>query len=201
MRAERNRHGLRNLMLMLGAAALWDANRRWNERFVTATRGWAQVVDEQGRPHNGRRIVVSSVLAAPPEKVWEAAKRSETLIYVAHPLLSFIPLDGRPLPETWQEGATAQVRLLGLGLLPFGQHAIAVARIDDRNRVMETRESGQLARIWNHTIRVEPGGEGRTLYTDELELSAGALNPLVAAFAYVFFRHRQTRWQALAPTL
>ena len=51
------------------------------------------------------------------------------------------------------------------------------------------------------TFWVQDTGDGRTLYTDDVDIYAGPLTTAVAAFAYFFYRYRQTRWQQLAPTL
>ena len=39
--------------------------------------------------------------------------------------------------------------------------------------------------------------DGRTRYTDSVEVRAGLLTPLVWAFATAFYRHRQRRWRRL----
>ena len=200
-RAKRNRHGLRNLVLVLGALALLDGNRRWNQRFVSTELGAAQIKDRAGAPRNGRRIVVQSVLDATPDKVWARVKQTSAWAEVSHPLLGFVTRDGRDLPEEWRPGEKVALRLLGLGAIPLGDHDIAVARVDDKTRELESHESGQMAAVWNHLIHVKPYGDGQALYTDEVDLVAGPLNPLVGQLAYLYFRYRQTRWQALARTL
>jgi hypothetical protein len=201
MAKHRNHNGLRNLLLILGVVALWDRNRRWNETFQAASLGATQVNGPDGKPRNGRRVIVQSVLPASPSKVWDRARQPATLVEVTHPLLGFVSRDGRPLPEKWQKGDTIRLRLLGLGLIPLGNHDIIVMRVDNKKRELKSAESGQLATIWNHTIRVEPSGEGQTLYTDEVDLAAGPLNPIIGQFAYFFFRYRQTRWQRLVRQL
>ena len=64
-------------------------------------------------------------------------------------------------------------------------------------RVLRDDGTGQLATMWDHTIRVEPGLGGGTEYTDIVEVRAGVLTPFVWIFAEVFYRHRQRRWRAL----
>lgn len=198
---QRNRHGLRNLLLLLAGLSLLEGNRRWNTRFALATHDVAQVKGPDGQLRNGRRVVVQSVLPATPAKVWNRVKQPATLVEVTHPLLGFVTRDGRPLPEELQKGDTSRLRLLGLGVVPLGNHDITITRIDNKKREMATSESGQLAPIWNHTIRVEAGDKGQSLYTDQVDLAAGPLNPIIGQFAYFFFRYRQTRWQRLARQL
>ena len=55
-------------------------------------------------------------------------------------------------------------------------------------------------RNWNHLIRIEPEGAG-SRYTDEIEIGAGPLTPLISLYAKLFYRYRQRRWRKLARTL
>ena len=61
---------------------------------------------------------------------------------------------------------------------------------------------GVLMRRWDHRITLQPLSDGRTLYTDDIEVIARHLpwlmTPLSALFAQVFYRHRQRRWRQLA---
>lgn len=48
---------------------------------------------------------------------------------------------------------------------------------------------------------MEPLSETTCHYTDEVEIRAGRLTPLVWLFGHLFFRYRQMRWRTLAPVL
>jgi hypothetical protein len=56
---------------------------------------------------------------------------------------------------------------------------------------------GQLMRVWDHLITLEPTSDGRTRYTDRVEVNAGLLTPFAWFFAGLFYRHRQRRWRRL----
>jgi ligand-binding SRPBCC domain-containing protein len=201
MGQHRNRHGLRNLLLILAGLSLAEGNRRWNERFVVHSLTPEQVAGSDGHLRDGRRVVVQSILPAPPEKVWAKVKDPTTLLEVTHPLLGFIVRDGRPFEDVWQPGGMVSLDLLGMGLVPLGRHDITVSRIDEGKREIETRETGRLAAIWNHLIRVEPYDDNQTLYTDRVDLAAGSLNEIAGRVAHFFFRYRQTRWQHLVRSM
>ncbi|MEM6585274.1 MAG: hypothetical protein AAF692_05925 [Pseudomonadota bacterium] len=48
-------------------------------------------------------------------------------------------------------------------------------------------------------MRIAPGAEpDTTRYTDRVTIKAGALTSVIAAFARLFYAHRQERWRALA---
>lgn len=63
--------------------------------------------------------------------------------------------------------------------------------------LIESRESGALAPVWNHTIRFHSLEDGKLHYIDEIEIQAGLLTGVIWAFAHLFYRHRQRRWKKL----
>lgn len=198
MSTQTTRRTAKGVVLLGGVAALLVANRRWNERFVKVDTSIVPVDDGRGRIHRGRRVFVQSILNAPPELVWALAQQPAMLAEVSYPVLSFFTRDGRPFPSVWKAGTTAEMNLYGLGVLPLGRHTITVEQIDPSAGEIRTRETSQLAPVWNHLIRIEPFGEDQTLYTDQVDISAGLLNPLVVQFALAFYRYRQGRWQERA---
>jgi hypothetical protein len=146
-----------------------------------------------------RTIRRSSVLDAPADLVWAAVRTPQAFRAVTKGLLDWRPSRGRTAP--WREGEEATGWLLLGGVLPFSRHRLRIAELDDRGRVLRSDESGGLIRSWRHDITVEPLGGGRSRYTDVIHLDAGAFTPLVAAFAWAFYRERQRRWRALAAVL
>jgi hypothetical protein len=145
-------------------------------------------------------VRVSSVLDCPPEGVWEQLQRSALLLEVAAPLVRLVPV-GAAFPERWTEGLTLRCRSYLFGFLPLGTRALTFERIDQSAREIQTRESDPLVRRWDHCLRVRPAAGGRTLYTDEIDIDAGLLTPVVWLFAYWFYRHRQMRWRNVARRL
>ena len=98
-------------------------------------------------------------------------------------------------------GARVELRLFLLGGVPLGPHTLAVECVDEAARTIQTRERSPLLRRWDHLLHVEPAGPGRARYTDEVELDAGPLTPVVGALARAFFHHRHRRWRAVAQRL
>lgn len=143
-----------------------------------------------------RKITRTTILPAPAEKVWALVQRPETLLYVARPLLSFTPLHG-PFPETWEEG-DYEVAMRVLGVLPIGRQHVVIVHEPSGDGVWRIRDAGHggLAKVWDHLITVEAQG-AQTRYTDEVTIEAGWLTAPVAAFASVFYAHRQRRWRRL----
>lgn len=143
-----------------------------------------------------RTISVTSVFSAPPDAVWERLQYLETLQFIARPYATFAPLNQNNA-FIWRQGATLTVRLKLFGLFSLGVHTIHIEEIDAQSRTIRSREYNQQVPVWNHTITLQPAGDGATRYTDTVEVGAGWKTPFVAAWARLFYRHRQRRWTAL----
>ena len=81
---------------------------------------------------------------------------------------------------------------------PLGRQTIAISiplRGDSHIELRDNGFSGLISR-WDHliTIRSVVGG---CVYSDRVEINAGVLTPFVWVFAWLFYRHRQRRWQRL----
>lgn len=139
----------------------------------------------------------STHLAASPGHVWQELGTPRLLQYVAHPVIRFQPVDPPAFPPSWAEGEY-RVSLRLFGRLPLGSQVIRIARPQPEGpcRVVRDTGGGSLARRWDHVMEVCAEGSG-TRYTDRVEVDAGPLTWLVAAFASHFFQHRQRRWRRL----
>lgn len=140
----------------------------------------------------------STVLDAPPERVWEELRRPALLNFVAYPILTFEPVDPPAFPKQWE---AREYRVLPrlFGAVPLGWQVVGIELPATTGDVQQVRDNGRgaLIRRWDHLVTIEPAGPGRTRYTDRVEVEAGPLTPLVWAFAQVFYAHRQRRWQRL----
>ncbi len=147
------------------------------------------------------KVHVESILNCSPEQVWSEVQKSSLLLEVIKPLARVTPLDAAGFPERWQEHETIRCRLTVLGIIPVGTHVLQIKRVDPATREIESREHDALVRRWNHLIRVRSTPDGRALYVDEIEISAGFCTVLVWLFASWFYRHRQRRWRRVAERL
>lgn len=159
------------------------------------------------RPPGSLRICLTTTLPAPAD--WVAAQLQTTALfrYITAPLLQFAAVQG-PWPDHWPLGDT-ELRFALFGLIPMGRQTARISvhapdSIPGAWPLMRDNGTGQLMRVWDHRITVHslPGTPERTCYTDEVFIRARYLpwvmTPLSAAFAWVFYRHRQRRWQRLA---
>jgi len=143
------------------------------------------------------KAIISTIIQANENKMWEALQRVSSLAYVASPCLLFKFLDGSALPEKWEPGKEYALSISAFHFIPLGNHFIGITTIDAANKEMLSNEHGTLIKEWNHRIKVEKIDEGRIKYSDEIEIKAGALTLLVWFFAHSFYRHRQRRWKKL----
>ena len=144
-------------------------------------------------------VRISTVLYCSADELWNKIIDPSSLKFVASPVLTFVP-EGQTdddLPDEWNTGVSYQMKLRLFGLIPLGRHTIRLVKIDRENRTIESRESGSLAKVWNHTISFRETSRGIVTYTDVIELDAGLLTPVVWLFSQLFYRHRQRRWKIL----
>ena len=151
------------------------------------------------------RVHLSTPLNAPPD--WVAAQLQSTAVFrrITAPLVRFKRPGGAPWPAHWSPG-DLRVQMWLLGLLPMGSQTVRIS-IEAPVQAggwptLRDNGEGALMRRWDHRITLQALPDGRTLYTDDIEVVARHLpwlmTPLSAAFAQLFYRHRQRRWRQLA---
>ena len=146
-----------------------------------------------------RTVTVHTRLDAPADIVWRAVTTPHAFVHVARGMLRY-PAAER-LDRPWQVGDHLQGWTFLFGVLPFSYHHITVASIDDDARVVASDEHGGVIRTWRHDVIVTPLDDISCRYDDRIDIDAGVLTPVVAAYARLFYRYRQHRWRALARLL
>ncbi len=144
-----------------------------------------------------RTVELSTYLNAPAAQVWNELNKPRLLMFVAHPVLRFKPVDPVTLPDLWADGDYV-FSLSWYGIVPLGQQTVSISRPATQGTSKRLRDNGYgaMAKRWDHLICVTPQGDG-TRYTDRIEIDAGIATPIVAAFAKRFYSHRQRRWHKL----
>lgn len=144
----------------------------------------------------------ATVLNCSPERAWQEVQTPRLLAFVAAPLVVFEPVEPSILPTVWAEERYL-VRMRLFGLLPFGAQWIVITKsiIDGTpgRQHYELRDNGHgdVTVTWDHQIILRETADGRTRYTDVVEVKAGLLTPLIWAYASLFYRYRQHRWRQL----
>ena len=115
-----------------------------------------------------QKLTVSSEIPLDIETAWVKVKTSALLEFVAKGMITFAPLDGN-FPIVWQEGSTIKTRSLLFGFIPFGgMHTLFFEKIDNTQKVLQTQEYDDAAKIWNHTITMNRITDTTILYKDEI---------------------------------
>jgi ligand-binding SRPBCC domain-containing protein len=142
---------------------------------------------------------VSSLVAAPPEKVWERVITPQGINYELRPWMrmtrprGFTRLDpesvelGVPIGRSW---------VLLFGVLPFEYDDVTLIELEPGRRFLE-RSPMLSQRSWQHERIVEPA-EGGSRVTDRIRMEPklGLLaTPMRPVFRAVF-RHRHRRLRA-----
>lgn len=139
----------------------------------------------------------SVTLDADADAIWQAVTTPTAFRLVTRGLIRWRSAPPTRL-EPWREGETLSGLLLVFGVLPLSRHIITMERIDAERRELQSDERGGAIRSWRHLIRVTPVDQSSCLYEDIVEIDAGILTPVVAAFARWFYGIRQRRWRELA---
>ncbi len=142
-------------------------------------------------------VARSTFLPCSLQRCLEEVVTLRLLQYVASPLVIFVAVSPPALPERWEEQQYV-VRVLLFGLIPFGRQTIDISVPSRSDAHVELRDNGygSLISKWDHLITIR-SADGGCIYSDRVEVRAGVLTPWVWAFAWLFYRHRQRRWQRL----
>ena len=144
-------------------------------------------------------VKVSTLLETTADLAWRTAKRTATLLHVARGLLGFRGVG--PIPPEWVPGDRVRTRLIFFHVVPAWEHELRIVGVEEDWHEIHFNEHGGPVQSWRHRIAVEPVDATRCRYTDEIDIRAGVLTPMVWLFAQVFYRYRQMRWRHLARSL
>jgi hypothetical protein len=151
------------------------------------------------------RVEITTTLDIAPQRAWHEVQTAQLLMHIAAPLVTFEPIAPRVFPTVWQEQKYL-VTMKVLGFIPFGKHTINISmphRADGPGQHLyhlRDNGSGDLITTWDHLITIKGTADGKTHYTDRVDIRAGVLTPLVWLFASIFYRYRQHRWRRLVRT-
>ena len=85
------------------------------------------------------------------------------------------------------------------GFVPFGGlHSLYFEKIDKVNKILQTREWDNSAKVWNHKIVLKKLNDNKIMYEDEIIIYGGVLTSFITWWAKSFYKHRQKRWQIVA---
>ncbi len=112
-------------------------------------------------------IKKTSVFPAKQSNVFELLQRFDTLAYIAKPYATFKNIDGQTEP-VWEAGRSFSFDFKMFGFIDLGVHIINVKEFNIDN--IYTNEGNPFCPVWNHRIILKETADGKTEYTDELEI-------------------------------
>ena len=145
-----------------------------------------------------RKLIVVSEIPIDIDSAWKIVQTSALLNFVAKGKVKFKPTSGQ-FPEIWNEGDTVSAKMFVYGFVPFGGlHSLYFKRIDKENKILQTREWDNSAKVWNHKISLKKLTNTSIIYEDEIIIYGGILTGFITSWAKSFYKHRQKRWQLVA---
>jgi len=139
-----------------------------------------------------KTVIVRSELKAPIEKVWKLLERTDTLTFVAWPLVTY---DGQSrFPTYWRNtGLQINLRPRLFGLFPQGDYFVEVQSFSAVLRCIRTHEYSATVARWDHTMSLEET-DTDCVMTDQIDIEA---DTATIRFAQLFYRWRHWRWNRL----
>lgn len=136
-------------------------------------------------------IKVEGLYEVDAEALWRHVVRYDTLQQLMNASGPRVEL---PAGEE-QTGDDIAVVFKLWGWLPVGRWHIRVTERNDVLHRLRSEESGGSVRRWAHEVTITALSETRSRHTDTIEIDAGILTPLVAAFARRNYtmRHRERK--------
>lgn len=145
-----------------------------------------------------KSVIVTSTFHTSADEIWDKLQQLKTLQYITSPYATFSPVCDTEM--TWKKGQVSKFILKLFGFIPMGVHTINVIQFDKSALQIYTNEGNNSVPVWNHKIVLKRIGENQTLYTDEVEISAGWKTAFVYIWSKAFYKHRQKKWSRLLRT-
>ncbi|NKX45604.1 hypothetical protein [Roseicyclus persicicus] len=96
----------------------------------------------------------------------------------------------KDMPEgEMEEGRTYTLNVTVWGVMRNPNYQVHVERVDRAARLVQSREFGWMIRQWDHTLTVEPDGDG-CVWTDRIVIDCGWATGYMAWVAKVLYRTR-----------
>jgi hypothetical protein len=125
-------------------------------------------------------VKVHTQLPTSADHAWRVLARRDTFLYATCGAFGYA-VGAERWPEELHEGQEIQIRILFFHSIPAWRHHLRLVRVDEERREILWQERGGFIHAWNHRIHIEPENTVRCRYTDEIEIRAGIVTPLVGS--------------------
>ena len=155
-------------------------------------------INYKGKLVSASKFTVTSEIPININNAWVKVQTSTLLEFVTHGKIKFKPVGGS-FPAVWKQGDTVSTKMLLFGFIPFGGiHTLYFEKIGNENKILQTREKDDAAKVWDHEISLIKIDENLIIYQDLIIIYAGVLTFFTTLWAKSFYKHRQKRWQIIA---
>lgn len=145
-------------------------------------------------------LSVSTILRIPSTVAWDTLLRKDTFLFITRGAMRYSGAQDWP-DRLMETGVEIETTAWPLSIPPGNNHTFKIVNVDSEKMLIQTEEYGGLIKGWNHTMTVVPITGTTCRYTDQVEIHAGIVTPVVWVLANLFYRFRQSRWRTLAMTL
>lgn len=142
-------------------------------------------------------VALNLTLPQRADDVWDALRNPSVFRAVSAPFLSMSSRESAGFPERWADTGPHRIAISLLGRVPVGEQTIDISFSEQGDGTRILTDAGQpqsgsltLLRDWRHRMAVTPLLDGRTLYRDRLDFTAGWLSPAVWIGLWVFWQWR-----------
>lgn len=141
-------------------------------------------------------VIVTALYDADPDETFDAALHFDELLDAMSGLAVYEGLAPGTIAE---EGKTYTVNVTFWGLLKMTGHVMHVESLDVPNRILQSRETSNGIKRWDHNLSVHPEG-AKARWVDSILIDAGWQTPFMARFARFVYTRRHKHRQALEIT-
>jgi hypothetical protein len=149
------------------------------------------------------KIKISTQFNCSSEKVLQKIQKPKLLIFVMKPWLVVAPFEPKVFPDIWEEKKyVCSIKLFGY--LPLVRQAVVITKeeVNQKDGIYKFKDNGysikpNFIKKWEHIIYIKRINDKLSQYTDEIDIKAGILTPLVWFFSILIYLHRQRNWKKL----
>jgi hypothetical protein len=141
-------------------------------------------------------VEITAHYDADPDSLFRSALRFSEM---ADAMAGMATYAGFPASDTACEGDTIIVDVTFWGVFKQKGHRMFVERLDPDQRIVQSRESGNGIKRWDHELSIQPDGT-LAVWRDVIVIDAGWRTPLMARFAAFIYARRHRHRCAISIT-
>jgi hypothetical protein len=139
-------------------------------------------------------VEITAYYDADPDVLFRSALRFSEMTKAMAGIATY---SGLPASDTACEGDTIIVDVTFWGVFKQKGHTMFIERLDPAERVIQSRESGNGIRRWDHNLSVQPDGAS-AIWKDIVVIDADWRTQIIARFAAFIYARRHRHRKAIS---